>query len=429
MKYISKYKAEEIEAILDAKNNTGEGADFNLDVLFTDQLQTKEVRVSEDTPIKADKGFLGLKEVDVKMRGIELFSSILIDQSITDPTKIITGDINGEAIRKIRSESHRYLGKSAGDGVMTICQLADEHSERYYADGTLADLTGAEGDVFMKLPTFYYQVIKEDADKWRITFCYSRYKPEGDDWQTWDGNQLIGVYECSVLNQKMYSVAGVNSSASILIDKFRTFASARGKGYSAVKWKHHNMMAFLFYAMYGTTDSQSVIGYGDGSSNKLQGLSNHFGMVDTKPSDGQAIGAINFWGLENWWGNKWETIDDVEYQYPNYIIQENPQRVITAYKTTTTEWPTALYIGEHLDCIPIRDGGSGTTGYCDTVDTSTSPANKYRLCRGGRTAAESCGVIALVGQNKDISFSTVTSRLAFTGEIRIENDVETFKAI
>lgn len=69
MEYRSKYKAEEIEAILDAKNNTGEGVDSNLDGLFVGQLQTKEVEVSEDTTIKADEGFLGLKEVSVKVNG------------------------------------------------------------------------------------------------------------------------------------------------------------------------------------------------------------------------------------------------------------------------------------------------------------------------------------------------------------------------
>lgn len=69
MEYRSKYKAEEIEAILDAKNNTGEGVDSNLDEMFSGQLQTKEVEVSADTTIKADEGFLGLKEVSVKVNG------------------------------------------------------------------------------------------------------------------------------------------------------------------------------------------------------------------------------------------------------------------------------------------------------------------------------------------------------------------------
>jgi hypothetical protein len=37
--------------------------------VFDSTLQTKEVEVSEDTTIKADEGFLGLKEVSVKVSG------------------------------------------------------------------------------------------------------------------------------------------------------------------------------------------------------------------------------------------------------------------------------------------------------------------------------------------------------------------------
>ena len=69
MEYTSKYKAEEIEAILDAKNNTGEAVDETLDGLFVDALQTKEVELSESAEITPDEGFLGLKKVNVTVKG------------------------------------------------------------------------------------------------------------------------------------------------------------------------------------------------------------------------------------------------------------------------------------------------------------------------------------------------------------------------
>lgn len=69
MEYKSKYKAEEIEAILDAKNNTGEAVDKSLDGLFVDALQTKEVELSESAEITPDEGFLGLKKVNVTVKG------------------------------------------------------------------------------------------------------------------------------------------------------------------------------------------------------------------------------------------------------------------------------------------------------------------------------------------------------------------------
>lgn len=55
MEYKSKYTASEIDA--------------KLSQVFDSTLQTKEVEVSEDTTIKADEGFLALKEVSVKVKG------------------------------------------------------------------------------------------------------------------------------------------------------------------------------------------------------------------------------------------------------------------------------------------------------------------------------------------------------------------------
>ena len=69
MEYTSKYKAEEIEAIIDAKNNTGEAVDGRLDGLFVDALQTKDVELSESAEITPDAGYLGLKQVNVTVKG------------------------------------------------------------------------------------------------------------------------------------------------------------------------------------------------------------------------------------------------------------------------------------------------------------------------------------------------------------------------
>ena len=68
MAYTSKYKAAEIEAILDAENNTGASVDKKLDGLFEDSLQTKEIELTSNgtTELTADAGFLGLRSVSVK---------------------------------------------------------------------------------------------------------------------------------------------------------------------------------------------------------------------------------------------------------------------------------------------------------------------------------------------------------------------------
>lgn len=42
---------------------------------------------------------------------ISITSTITINQSITNPNKMVTGDINGECIKWIRQNSHIYLCK------------------------------------------------------------------------------------------------------------------------------------------------------------------------------------------------------------------------------------------------------------------------------------------------------------------------------
>lgn len=77
MEYKSKYTASEIDA--------------KLSQVFDSTLQTKEVEVSEDTTIKADEGFLGLKEVSVKVQGGGGGSASGNDYQYIDLSKIPNG--------------------------------------------------------------------------------------------------------------------------------------------------------------------------------------------------------------------------------------------------------------------------------------------------------------------------------------------------
>ena len=110
------------------------------------------------------------RDVDIVYNAME-GSFITIDQNIADPTTRVSGDIGGEHIQLIRNNSHRYLGKYTADGTMTVCQLDDEDSN-YYSDGSSALLDGSQGDVFMKLPKFFYTVHERRPDVYSIGFYY-----------------------------------------------------------------------------------------------------------------------------------------------------------------------------------------------------------------------------------------------------------------
>ena len=188
------------------------------------------------------------------------------------------------------------------------------------------------------------------------------------DWIHWDGLTLIAVYEGYMYNNRLYSVSGQNpyarsacnvydgdptnpvsyNAASATIQTYKhTYAANRGSNFHLVSWEAHCIMALLGYAYYGSVDIQSICGRGtpthwsvSGTTYyfpRVTGLCDSYGMNDTVKSvvdawedgtqaydiDGTRIPdangyidiqddkSVNFWGLENWWGNINEFMDNV----------------------------------------------------------------------------------------------------------------------
>ena len=357
-----------------------------------------------------------------------IISTIYIDQNITDPASMISGDINGFAIQAIRANSHRYLGKYTASGTMTICQLSDTDSTKF-ADGTAADLTGAQGDVFMRLPEFYTKALEIISDKWQIQFAFGS-QPDSS-WKKWGGNDLIGVYEAYHSSSKIYSRSGVTPSREISQVDFKTFARNRGTGFALVKHKHQNIMAFLFYALYGNTNAQAICGYGTDTYPKTAGGTNSLGMTDTTTANGNSM-SINFWGLENWWGDLFEWEDNVITGSGTWDITEDDgtTRQVAGYVAWDNDlYPQKLVIGEHIDTIMKPNSGSGSTsnGYCDRQYLQSDTGFVVRRAFYGSDA--NGGLVCVTLVISDETKSSVGSRLAFTGNIIEEENPETFKSL
>lgn len=370
--------------------------------------------------ITKDKLAEGVLDSDI------LISAIYIDQTITDPASMISGDINGAAIQAIRANSHRYLGKYTADNTMTICQLLDRNSN-FYHDGSVADLTGAQGDVFMRLPLFYTKAKELSADFWQIQFAFGG-QPDDDGWMQWGGNDLIGVYEAYHINSKLYSRSGVTPSVSISQADFKTYARNRGIGFTIEKLKHQNIMAFLFYALYGNTNAQAICGYGTEYYPKTAGVTNSLGMTDTTTSNGNSM-SINFWGLENWWGDTYEWIDNVVQGDGVCIITEDDGSTRTqTIISSANSYISKILIGKHLDTIPSLLGASATSGFCDNYYSSPNIDCIWTRSavgvdpRGGMICASFANAPTLISDE-------VGSRLAFLGNVIEEKDVEKFKSL
>lgn len=350
---------------------------------------------------------------------------ITLNQTITDPATMISGDVNGEDIQLIRNNSHRYLGKYTDEGTMTVCQLDDTDSN-FYADGTSAVLTGAEGDVFMKLPKFYYIAKEKATNIWEIGFYYGDSAPT-QAWKEWDGNDLIGVYEAYLLNNKIYSRSGVEPTGNKLQSEFKSYAISRGEGFSLRKWKHHCIIAFLFYAKYGNTNSQFIIGTGS-SSTKNTGLTNALGMEDTSAATGGNDGSINIWGLENWYHNKGEFFDNITYNNSGkiYSIVEDDgtsREIVGA--SGISKYVSKFIIGDHLDVIPSATEGSETSGFCDQIYINYAGTISTYVYYG--MGAE--GITSIRSDRNITKDSNYGTRLAFRGNIVINNNSATFKSL
>lgn len=357
-------------------------------------------------------------------------SFILLDQNITDPTQMITGQINGSAIRLIRKNSHRYLGKYTASGTMTLCQLDDTDSTKY-VDGTSADLTGADGDVFMKLPRFAYKAEEIESDKWKISFHYG--DAPDTTWEQWDDNELIGVFEACSISNKLYSHSGVVAVGNISQPSSKSNATSRGTGFSLIKLKHHNIMAFLFYAMYGNANSQSILGAGTNSYDIATGGSSVFGMADTIAGVNDEE-CVNFWGLENWLSLRAEWLDNVTklLTAPTLSIQEDDGSIRNIHNILYSNgYISKIVIGKHLDVVPKALNASGTTGFCDYYqNTASDNINDGYVMRTHTSNTDKGGIAALyILKSNGNLYQSFGARIAFRGTLIEESNPETFKTL
>lgn len=363
--------------------------------------------------------------------GVEV-STITIDQTNDDPATRVSGDINGSVIQYIRNNSHRVLAKKTADGVLTYCRLNDADSTQYY-DGTTATLDGTEGDVFLKLPEFYYK--GTEGDQVQIMFATEQVDAE---YIRWDPNTLIGVYEAYNGSSKMYSRSGVASTGNVSQSTWKTYAAARGTGYQLVDWQMHCVMGCLYYAQYGNTNCQGSIGKGTNVDNKATGQTDSLGMTDTVAGGNGDSQSINFWGLENWWGNKFEWIHD--YDNPANSLSATVNDPVNGGTRSLPifdykgYYPKKMKFGRYLDLIARSDdpkNGSDTVGYCDYQWWPGSTDSNPRVVLRSISHSYTNGGVACAsaGSTASGAYSSNGSRLAFRGSLVEAENVSAFKAL
>ena len=298
-----------------------------------------------------------------------------------------------------------------------------------YHDGTDASASLKNVDSFVKLPEFWYYGTEGD----NAEIHFTNVNPNDDEtWCHWDTNTLIGVYEAynnTGGGNKLCSISNVVSTGSVSQANFKQYARNKGNGYQLVDWQMHCVMCALFYAWYGNTNSQAICGAGTDSYTKETGQTNSLGMTDTTTENGNSI-STNFWGLENWWGNKYEFMDNIVSTAQHNVNIESPdpypRSLVWSHGPT---WGKHYKIGKYLDMSSdVSDSGSDTTYYCDQ---NFGPVGASRVAGRSSVNADTGGGVSYAYASSVASSANVYygSRVGFRGTCIEETDPSIFASI
>ena len=262
------------------------------------------------------------------------------------------------------------------------------------------------------------------------------------DWVEHDAC-LVGVAETSEVSGVLRSVmVAAASKGGITYQSFSTYSANRGM--QQIDYEMHKDIANLFFARYGTRDSQAQCGLGSSSYTRNMNGTASLGMLDTVNILGStyylsangsrvAISNINCMGYQDLYGDKFEGVDKVRINPSSangiwrITMPDGSTRNIQG--RTASAYIRRVVFGKYMDIVPTgNSGGSDSTYYADyhSYEAATSRvlfrSYYYAYSYGGVTNAYAL-------YTTTYSYAYFGSRLAFRGTLVKAASVEAFKAI
>ena len=345
--------------------------------------------------------------------------------------------VYSDAIRRIRENTHLYVGRYNNNiNTLEVKQINDTN-KTIFVDGTQIVLED-EDDIFMKLPKFWWKAEYNENQTCIITFATEE-EDIDSSYKCWEGNVFIGVYKGVIINRgtnetpinKLYSKPGFTPTVNQSWTTFTNVARARISSintsniYKLVTYEAHQIMALLGYGWLGTTDSQSIIGKGTSSYPKTTGLCDNKGMTDSSVSvDGNST-SINFWGLENWWGDISEWVDNLKTagSYNVNILNDDlttVKRLVTTNLQGNDGEIKQMILGSNCDLIPslIVQNSNYNRAYTDYGSVHASAG--YIASRSSAAAHLYGGLGCLsLSSSSSTAYAYIGSRLLYEGSYEL----------
>jgi hypothetical protein len=304
--------------------------------------------------------------------GIDVTGTVTADAgTFTDltATEITVSRLNVGANLAWNSSTDTYTANTTPSTVTRVhegmkrCLLRDDGTVNYYLDpddstqkldGTAADLTGADGNVMVEIPRFYFRQVKNgNTTTWEISDVplagYQLHPAFFKNGEIVDF-RYIGAYDACYLDatdstyksglnlddmtsnldlaaDKLASVSGVYPLVGVTRDECRDLAANVGTGFRQQDFWLTCAVQILYLVEYGTFYSQNQLGNGNtgasyvaSSSNQtdsphsVAGKSNALGNASTDTTSGASSASrdtayMSYRGIENFYGNCWNWVD------------------------------------------------------------------------------------------------------------------------
>jgi hypothetical protein len=336
---------------------------------------------------------------------------------------------------------------------MKRCVLNADGSVNYYlnpADSTLkaaggaADLTGADGNVMVEIPKFYFRYTRVgDVNTWSLrTEPLSGYTlhPAFVKAGVEVDYRYIGAYDACYLdatdstyksglnlddmtsnldlaNDKLASVSGIYPLVGVTRAECRSLAANVGTGWHQLDFALWSAVQMLYLVEYADFNSQANLGAGNtngsyftssadqnDSPHTIAGASNSLGNASTDATTGAGVSAkpgtsfMSYRGIENWYGNCWNWADgiNVNVSATGNVHVTNDYRdfadgTASGHTLITSAFPTAPgFIRDLLNtgAYFLSSSNSGASSTTFITDQHFASASASRVVPVGGSASD-----------------------------------------
>ena len=334
---------------------------------------------------------------------------------------------------------------------MKRCVLNADGTVNYYLDptdstlkanGSAAVLTGADGNVMVEIPKFWFKhELNGSKNTWRIrTTTYPGYQvhPAFIKAGVEVSHRYIGAYDACYLdatdstyksglnlddmtsnldlaNDKLASVSGVYPLVGVTRAECRSLAANNGTGWHQLDFALWSAIQMLFLVEHGDFKTQGIVGAGNtgtsypassssqtDSPHSVAGKSNALGNASTDTTSGASSASrdtayMSYRGIENWYGNCWTWADGINVNQGtagNVHVANDytdfADNTTTNYTLVSSALPTATgYIQNILNTGAYFLSGDNTGGSSTTylADQHFANASLSRVVIVGGSAA------------------------------------------